>query len=253
MEAGRGPADDRKNMLTLLLALIGLPAGFVLDAIIGRLATAPYEDEEGEETAEPVGLAAPSLHGEAGSLLIEQEATHTWRRRLLTVAATTGLFAIAAARYEGGGALAVVCVYLCALLICASTDLLSYRVPNVITYPAILGAIVAGAFMPGSNFLDAVFGGLLAGGVLLLPALLTGGVGMGMGDVKLAAFVGLAVGFQLIPVALLAMAITGGAVAAFLLVSGLRKRGEPIPYAPFIAGGAIATLLWQGAVFSSLT
>jgi hypothetical protein len=53
--------------------------------------------------------------------------------------------------------------------------------------------------------------------------------------------------------ALLLMALAGGVVAAALLVSGRRKRGEPIPYAPFIALGAVATLLWQGSAFASLT
>jgi prepilin signal peptidase PulO-like enzyme (type II secretory pathway) len=49
------------------------------------------------------------------------------------------------------------------------------------------------------------------------------------------------------------MAFAGGIAAVFLLLSGLRKRGEPIPYAPFISAGALAVLLWQGAAFASLT
>ena len=237
-------------MLTLLMALIALPAGIVLDALIERLAV-PFDDgEDGEEEAP--AIVTPFLHGEAGSLTVERGPERTWRRRLLVVVATVCLFAMAANRYEGGQ-LAVVSLYICALIICGATDLLTYRVPNLITYPAIAGAIAAGVFMPGANFLNVLFGGLLAGGVLLMPAIFTGGAGMGMGDVKLATFVGLAVGFTLVPPALLFMALGGGAVAAALLMSGLRKRGEPIPYAPFIVIGALVTLLWQGAAFASLT
>lgn len=236
-------------MLTILMALIGLPVGVLLDVLIERLATAPYDDDE--DIVTPVVSAGPSIHAETGALLVERD--HVWRRRAIVVVATSALFAIAAARYDSAAELAVVSAYICALLICAATDLFSYRVPNVITYPAILGALAAAALMPDANFYDALFGGLLAGGILLLPAIFTGGVGMGMGDVKLALFAGLAVGFQLVPIALLVMALGGGIVAATLLVSGRRKRGEPIPYAPFIAGGALVTLLWLGATFNSLS
>jgi prepilin signal peptidase PulO-like enzyme (type II secretory pathway) len=239
-------------MLTILMALIGLPVGVALDVLIERLATEQYDDEDEDTEATSIS-AGPSLHAEAGSLLVEHEPEHLWRRRAIVVGATAALFAIAATRYEGATELAVVSAYICALLVCAATDLLSYRVPNVITYPAILGAIAAAAFMPGANLYDALFGGLLAGGILLLPAIFTGGVGMGMGDVKLALFVGLAVGFQLVPIALLVMALGGGIVALALLVSGLRKRGEPIPYAPFISAGALVTLLGLGSTFTSLT
>jgi leader peptidase (prepilin peptidase)/N-methyltransferase len=106
--------------------------------------------------------------------------------------------------------------------------------------------------MPGADILEVIAGGALAGGVLFLPAIFTGGVGMGMGDVKLAAFVGLALGFAYTVPALLFMALGGGAVAVVLLVTGLRKRKEPIPYAPFISGGALAALLWQGTAFVAL-
>ena len=236
-------------MLTILMALIGLPVGVVLDVLIERLATEPYDEDEDIDT--PAVSAGRSIHAEAGALLVTHD--HVWRRRAIVIVATSALFAIAAARYDSAAELTVVSAYICALLICAATDLLSYRVPNVITYPAILGALAAAALMPDANFYDALFGGLLAGGILLLPAIFTGGVGMGMGDVKLALFAGLAVGFQLVPIALLVMALGGGAVAATMLVSGRRKRGEPIPYAPFISGGALVTLLWLGAAFTSFT
>jgi leader peptidase (prepilin peptidase)/N-methyltransferase len=156
-------------------------------------------------------------------------------------------------RYDDAGPLALILAYTCVLLMCAGTDLLAYRVPNVITYPAILLALLAGILMPGANWLETVTGGLVAGGILLLPALFTGGVGMGMGDVKLATFAGLAVGLPLVPPALLSMAISGGVVAVLLLVSRRRKRGEPIPYAPFISAGTLLTLLWYGSSFASLT
>ncbi|MCH7811833.1 MAG: prepilin peptidase, partial [Chloroflexi bacterium] len=43
-----------------------------------------------------------------------------------------------------------------------------------------------------------------------------------------------------------------GAVAAFLLATGRRSKGEPIPYAPFISAGGLAALLWAGGSFERL-
>ncbi len=251
-------------MLSLYLALIGLVVGLALDAIIVQLAVPPDDEEEdtpqaelqdnafGEvDAAEPVAAGIVSVHAEAGSLVVGAEGSG-WLRRLLVVGATAGLFAAAAARYDSASHLAVITAYICVLTVCAATDALSYRVPNVVTYPAIVGALVVGAAMPGAAFFEVLAGGALAGGVLLVPALFTGGVGMGMGDVKLAAFIGLALGFAHVVPALVLMALAGGAAATLLLLSGRRKRSEPIPYAPFISLGALAALLWQGAAFVQL-
>ena len=139
------------------------------------------------------------------------------------------------------------------LVTCASTDVLAYRVANVITYPAIVLAFGAGLAMPDARSIDVVLGGALAGAVLLIPALLTRGQGIGLGDVKLALFIGLALGFSLAPAALLVAALLGGLTAAMLLVSGLRHRRDVLPYAPFLAAGALTLLLWRGAAFVGAT
>jgi leader peptidase (prepilin peptidase)/N-methyltransferase len=94
-------------------------------------------------------------------------------------------------------------------------------------------------------------GGLIVGGILFVPSVLTGGA-MGMGDVKLAFFVGFALGLALVVPAMLVMAISGGLAAAILLVTRLRGKGDPIPYAPFIAGAAMLVILLNGTAFHSL-
>ena len=235
--------------MILYLALIGLAVGFVLDALIARLAVPP-SDGDGAPAATPVIDALSAHRAESGSLALTFDTSAAaWARRLLVVCATAGLFAVIGARFDAPGHAAIVAAYVSALLVCAGTDVLAYRVPNVITYPAIAGAVIIAALMPDADLLAALAGGGLAGGVLLLPSLLTGGRGMGMGDVKLAAFAGLALGFTNVSPALLFMALGGGAFALILLATGLRKKGEPIPYAPFISAGVIAALLWQGTAF----
>ena len=75
---------------------------------------------------------------------------------------------------------------------------------------------------------------------------------MGMGDVKLAFFVGFALGLSLGVAALLITAIAGGAVALLLLVTRIRDRRDPIPYAPFIAAGALYVVLVHGTAFATV-
>jgi prepilin signal peptidase PulO-like enzyme (type II secretory pathway) len=235
-------------MLILALALTGAAAGLALDAIIIELAIPPSDEESADEPR-----SRPRLHAEAGALVLGDEgAARAWLRRVAVAGVTAGLFALAATRYDGAAQLAAVCAYIGVFIVCAGTDLLAYRVPNVVTYPAIVGALVAGAFVAEAEIGRTVAGGAIAGGVLLVPALFTAGAGMGMGDVKLAAFAGLALGFPNVAPALLAMALLGGLAAALLLVFGIRKRGEPIAYAPFISAGALVALLWRGAAFANL-
>lgn len=239
-------------MAIVLLGLIGLVVGLALDAlVVPRLVGVPPDDGVDEP-----GSPSPVrrfVGGEAGALVLSRSAgAEAWTRRLLIVGATAGLFAAAGARFDEASHVALVSVYACVFLVCAATDALSYRVPNAVTYPAMLGALVLGAVMPDADIVSVLAGGLLAAVVMLVPSLLTGGAGMGMGDVKLATFAGLALGFEHAVAALLITALAGGVVAALLLATGLRRRGEPIPYAPFISAGALAVLLWQGPAFVSL-
>ena len=79
---------------------------------------------------------------------------------------------------------------------------------------------------------------------MLAPFLVTLGRGMGFGDVKMAALIGMVTGFANILVAVLGGIILGGLVAAGLLVSGLKRRKEAVPFGPFLAVAGIVTLLW---------
>ena len=81
-------------------------------------------------------------------------------------------------------------------------------------------------------------------GILLLPVLVTLGRGMGLGDVKLAALIGLTTGFAGVIVAVLGGIILGGLAAAVLLLLRLKKRKDPVPFGPFLSLAAVITLLW---------
>jgi leader peptidase (prepilin peptidase)/N-methyltransferase len=118
-------------------------------------------------------------------------------------------------------------------------------IPNRLMYPSLVAfpvLILAGwVAHGGTDPVRALVGGLLFGGGLLLVALVSRG--MGMGDVKLAAVIGLvmgSVGLRYVGVAAGAAVVLGGvgAVAALLLGRG---RKSAIPFGPYLAAGAVVS------------
>ena len=106
------------------------------------------------------------------------------------------------------------------------------------------------SLLPGealSRMVSSLAGGVLGLVAMALPLIIYPH-GMGMGDVKLAALVGLMTGFPLVVVALLLSWISGGLVAALLLFFKIKGRKDPIPFATFMAISAMVTLLWGQAI-----
>ncbi|RJX23779.1 MAG: prepilin peptidase [Dethiobacter sp.] len=81
--------------------------------------------------------------------------------------------------------------------------------------------------------------GFLAAGLLLyLIAVISKG-GMGGGDIKLAAVMGLYLGLKPVAVALLLAFMLGGLIGLALLVTGKKGRKDAVPFGPFLALGAL--------------
>lgn len=121
----------------------------------------------------------------------------------------------------------------------AAVDLDVNRLPNRVSglvAAAILvtvGLVTVVAGKP-SVALSALLGGLLAGTVFLASHLLTRG-GIGMGDVKLAAAAGLAIGAYNLTLVLVAVLI--GSLAAIAWAKATRHSG-PLAYGPWLLLGA---------------
>ncbi len=115
--------------------------------------------------------------------------------------------------------------------------------PSLIAFPALIG--VAAAFGGGVDAVRAAFGFVAYGGGLLLIAFISPR-GMGMGDVKLSALIGLvlgSLGLAYVAVAAAAGVLLGGLGAIGALAGGAGRR-QSIPFGPFLAAGAvIATFL----------
>ncbi len=141
---------------------------------------------------------------------------------------------------------AVVDALACAVLVAVSvTDLERRIVPNRIVVPAIVVALVVQTVRDPS--LEWILASVGAGGFYFIAALIYP-AGIGMGDVKLAAFLGAWLGAQVI-VALFA----GSLLAVVPAVAIIAKRGKAgrkvgIPFAPFLAGGAVIALFSGDAI-----
>lgn len=167
------------------------------------------------------------------------------RRNLAAASATIGACLVAAAltRY-GAGADGLAWASVMGLLVfIAVFDIATRRIPNRVTVPAAAAVLVLRAGFEPSTLGKAALAGAIAFGALLLLAVLTRG-GLGMGDVKLAALLGLMLGATVLP-ALLIGTIAGGIAAAAVLIAR-RRRGDTIAYGPYLCfGAAIAILALQ--------
>jgi leader peptidase (prepilin peptidase) / N-methyltransferase len=135
---------------------------------------------------------------------------------------------------------AIVSAFFCAVLVAISATDLEHRiVPNKIVVPA--AAIVLAAQTALHPSPEWALGALGASGFLFLAALFYP-AGMGMGDVKLALLLGAMLG-RLVGVGLM-LGMLAALVPSVVLIarhgSAARKMG--IPFAPFLALGAIVAL-----------
>jgi leader peptidase (prepilin peptidase)/N-methyltransferase len=162
----------------------------------------------------------------------------------LTEIATAGLFAAAALTIDGVWVSLMIAPFLGLMVAIAIIDVRHQIIPNRLVYPALLvfaAYILIGALAGGGlEVITAAIGMLAYGGALLLVAFISPR-GMGMGDVKLAALIGLvlgSVGLRYVTVAAAAGILLGGVAAIVALIAGASRKNA-IPFGPFLAVGAL--------------
>lgn len=167
----------------------------------------------------------------------------------LVEALTGGLFVGAALAFPSAWVAGMVATFLGVMVAAGAIDLHHRVIPNRLTYPALAlfgMAIPVAAVTSGRLSLIGALLGLIAfsGGLLLLA--LVSPNGMGMGDVKLAALIGLvlgSLGLAYVAVAAAIAVLAGGLGAVVALTLG-HGRNSTIPFGPCLAAGAaVAALL----------
>jgi leader peptidase (prepilin peptidase)/N-methyltransferase len=139
------------------------------------------------------------------------------------------------------------------LIAMATIDIDHQLLPDSLTLP-LLWAGLAISILPGTghalfadlhaSVLGAMAGYLCLWTVYQLFRLMTGKEGMGYGDFKLLAALGAWMGWQALPLIIIASAGVGAVVGGLSLALSGRSRATPIPFGPFLAAAGWIALLW---------
>ncbi len=144
--------------------------------------------------------------------------------------------------WDEPGEVALGLVFVTTLAAVTLTDVERRIIPNkILLFAAVAGVAIAAATDPGSlperAIAAAAAGGLLFAAALAYPR------GMGLGDVKLVATMGIFLGREVAPaifVALLAGSLVG---LALIARHGAAARKRAIPFGPYLALGGVVGLL----------
>lgn len=237
---------------SLVAGLVGLAVGSFLNVVADRLPA-------GQSLFSPAShcpvcqkrLRAFDLIPVASYLLLRGRCRYCASPiplRVFVVEGATGLFfflvwAKYGATYQGVALLGYGCLFLAVSV----TDWEHRLIPNWLVLPGLLAALGVASFWPSIGPARSALGAAVGFGSLVALDLLPGGV-IGAGDAKLGALVGAATGFPYVAFALAIAFVSGGAVAGVLLLSGRYGRRDRLPFAPFLAIGAMVTLVWGEAL-----
>jgi len=172
-----------------------------------------------------------------------------WRTPIVAVVgAASG--ALLVDRFGGNaGQLALMGLYVLALILLFATDLDQRLLPDVITYPLIALALVGFVVGVGPYVHDPTELGFAAAAAVGLPLFLYllsipfGAGAIGLGDLKLLVSVGLLGGPLRLLVGLIGGALIGAlAIVALIVLRRITLRSY-VPYGPFLIVGAIWALL----------
>lgn len=204
-------------------AMMATPASVVVGLLVGLVVTA---------------LGRSMLGRRDGDMLGSRNLYSTLAQRdVWPVAVALSLFLVIGATVETVPGAIRIGAYTALFLLIAIIDVEQRRVPNILVGCGALFAVAVSLVSQRPPLHAALLGGSVAFVAFALIAILTRG-SLGMGDVKLAAVIGLATGFPGVGRALVLGVLLGGVASAGLLFLGRAEPRSYIPYAPFLVAGA---------------
>ena len=175
---------------------------------------------------------------------LEQPAwTRQVTRPVLLVMVGAAVAAVLGVLAPSGVDLALGLVLLAVLLPAVAIDLAWRVVPDTLVVVGTFGALGVLALARPDAVVSHLVMAIVVGGVALLVALVSRG-GFGLGDVKLVAMFGVAIGAA-VPIAVGIAFVLAALVAVPVLV--VRGRGATVPLVPFLAIGALVAVTGQFA------
>jgi leader peptidase (prepilin peptidase)/N-methyltransferase len=139
-------------------------------------------------------------------------------------------------------------LFLWSMIALSFIDFDTQLLPDSITLPFLWAGLLlnlAGTFVDlGSAVIGAAAGYLALWSVYWGFKFATGKEGMGFGDFKLLAAVGAWLGWQMLPLVVLASSFVGAIIGISLMLFAKRGRNVPIPFGPYLAMAGAIALFW---------
>ncbi len=262
-------------LLLLVCLLLGLAIGSFLNVVIHRLPKmmeAEWQAQAAELRGETPAslprydLAVPRSHCPACNHAIravENIPLLSWMclrgrcsacrvrisARYPAVELLTGLASMLVAwRFGPSTACAGALLLTWSLIALAFIDFDTTLLPDSITLPLVwagLGFNLFGTFttLPAA-VIGAMAGYLTLWSVYWLFKLATGKEGMGYGDFKLLGALGAFLGWQMLPLIVLASSVVGAVFGIGLIILARRGREVPMPFGPYLACAGFIALIW---------
>jgi leader peptidase (prepilin peptidase)/N-methyltransferase len=122
------------------------------------------------------------------------------------------------------------------------------ELPDDLTYPLLwLGLLINldGGLVPlREAVLGAVGGYMVLWVVARAYQLVRGQIGMGEGDFKLLAALGAWFGWKMLPAIILLSSLVGALIGITMILIGRTKKGQHIPFGPYLAGAGMIALFY---------
>jgi len=134
-------------------------------------------------------------------------------------------------------------------LVLSLIDVKHYLIPNCLVVVLLVGGLVYHLWLREISIGLILLGMAVGFGFPFVIAVVSGG-GMGGGDIKLCAAMGLWLGYPAIIYALFIGALLGSLVGIILIICRLKTRKDRIPFGPFLMLGFLAMILFQQQIMS---
>jgi len=156
----------------------------------------------------------------------------------------TGILFAAAPYFVGWSSELIVALTLISLLMIITVSDIHYMIiPDKILLWFAGIFLMERIFVPLTPWWDSILGAVIGFALLLIIAVVSKG-GMGFGDVKLYALLGLVLGTKLVLLSFFLATLFGAVIGGLAMVLRIVKRRQPIPFVPFIALGTLAAYFW---------
>jgi prepilin signal peptidase PulO-like enzyme (type II secretory pathway) len=127
-------------------------------------------------------------------------------------------------------------------------DLRWYLILDKIILPSCLVVFVLNTIL-GIGWLDLIFSAIIGGSFFLLQFVVSKGMWIGGGDIRLGFFMGLILGnWQYLLVALFLAYLLGSMVGLPLILTKKKKWGEKVPFGIFLSAATLIALFYAGEI-----